>query len=118
MFTLILIEGPNLWNDFAQVKDGTGSGHHGSRMVVDQAAKYDPTLMEDATCNSVQSVSQRLQFASASSALSHLVSSQITSQHHLNHHGLKVPNLEFTLGRPGWHDHADSPPTELLLLKC
>lgn len=104
----------------AQMKDGAASGHHGNGMIMEQAGHYDPPTMEGVACNSVQSVSQRLQFASASSALSHLVSSQITSQHHHNHHPhmTKVPNLEFTLGRPGWHDHADSPPTELLLLKC
>ncbi|CAM6127980.1 unnamed protein product [Calypogeia fissa] len=96
-----------------KVKDGAASGHYGHGMILDQAAHYDASTMED----SVQSVSQRLQFGGASSAISHLVSSQITSQHH-HHHITKVPNLEFTLGRPGWHDHADSPPTELLLLKC
>lgn len=101
-----------------QVRDGAASGHYGHGMILEQATHFDSNMVEDVACNSVQSVSQRLQFVGASSALSHLVSSQITMQHHHNHHITKVPNLEFTLGRPGWHDHADSPPTELLLLKC
>ncbi|KAL3694153.1 hypothetical protein R1sor_007804 [Riccia sorocarpa] len=74
-------------------------------------AQFEPSVVEDGVCNSMQARNQHRQLVSAST-LSHIVSSQITQRL------TKMPNLEFTLGRPGWHEHADSPPTELLLLKC
>ncbi|KAL2633588.1 hypothetical protein R1flu_005067 [Riccia fluitans] len=74
-------------------------------------AHFEPSIVEDGGCSSLQSRNQHRQLVSAS-ALSHIVSSQMTQRI------TKLPNLEFTLGRPGWHEHADSPPTELLLLKC
>ncbi|OAE18652.1 hypothetical protein AXG93_3810s1230 [Marchantia polymorpha subsp. ruderalis] len=83
----------------------------GAMGMMEQVAHFEPSMVEDAGCNSMQSRNQHLHMVSAS-ALSQLVSSQITQRI------TKMPNLEFTLGRPGWHDHADSPPTELLLLKC
>ncbi|KAG6553318.1 hypothetical protein Mapa_005052 [Marchantia paleacea] len=83
----------------------------GAMGMMEQVAHFEPSMVEDAGCNSMQSRNQHLHMVSAS-ALSHIVSSQITQRI------TKMPNLEFTLGRPGWHDHADSPPTELLLLKC